>query len=125
MHKIYEDKGIFNFIYSLPRIIYSTIISINLKEIMQKSEKTERVIKIKSVLFFFMSFVLLGLFWFYIGCFCVVYTNTQVYLIKNTLISFSFSLLIPFITYIFPCIIRIKALKRPGEFLYKFSKLLA
>ena len=27
MHKIYEDEGIFNFIYNLPKIIYSTIIS--------------------------------------------------------------------------------------------------
>ena len=27
MHKIYEDEGIFNFIYLLPKIIYSTLIS--------------------------------------------------------------------------------------------------
>ena len=27
MHKIYVDEGIFNFIYFLPKIIYSTIIS--------------------------------------------------------------------------------------------------
>ena len=28
MHKIYEDKGSFNFLYQLPQIIYSSIISI-------------------------------------------------------------------------------------------------
>ena len=28
MHKIYEDKGKFQFIYQLPQIIYSSIISI-------------------------------------------------------------------------------------------------
>ena len=27
MHKIYEDKGSFNFIYQLPQILYSSIIS--------------------------------------------------------------------------------------------------
>ena len=27
MHKIYKDKGIFNLLYQLPKIIYSTIIS--------------------------------------------------------------------------------------------------
>ena len=27
MHKIYEEKGKFQFIYQLPQIIYSTIIS--------------------------------------------------------------------------------------------------
>ena len=26
MHKIYEDKGKFNFLYQLPQIIYSSII---------------------------------------------------------------------------------------------------
>ena len=148
MHKIYEDKGIFNFIYSLPKIIYSTIISFiisaimkklalseaiileinkekKMNEIKQKAQKIGRIIIIKSFCFFVISFVLLGLFWFYIGCFCVVYPNTQIYLIKNTIISFSFSLVIPFIIYIFACIIRIKSLKKPGEFLYKLSKLLA
>ena len=27
MHKIYEDKGKYNFLYQIPQILYSTIIS--------------------------------------------------------------------------------------------------
>ena len=27
MHKIYEDKGSFNFLYQIPQILYSTLIS--------------------------------------------------------------------------------------------------
>jgi len=27
MHKIYEDKGKFNFLYQIPQILYSTLIS--------------------------------------------------------------------------------------------------
>ena len=27
IHQIYEDEGIFNFIYQLPQIVYSTLIS--------------------------------------------------------------------------------------------------
>ena len=27
LHKIYEDKGEFNFVYQIPQILYSTIIS--------------------------------------------------------------------------------------------------
>ena len=30
------------------------------------------------------------------GCFCVVDTNTHIYLLKDTLISFALSLIIPF-----------------------------
>ena len=146
MHKIYEDEGLFNFIYSLPKIIYSTIIStvigfaINklalsensildirqektLQDMKLKAEKTKRNLVIKISFFFFFGFVLLGGFWFYIGCFCAVYTNTQLYLIKDTLISFAFSLAFPFIQYFLPCIIRGKSLKKPGKCLYDMSKI--
>ena len=35
MHKIYEDKGSFDFIYQLPKIIYSSLISIVLNKILK------------------------------------------------------------------------------------------
>ena len=147
MHKIYEDEGIFNFVYSLPKIIYSTLISSvisiiinklaltedailninkekNAKEIKEKAEKTKKYFIIKFILFFIIGFILLGIYWFYIGCFCAVYINTQYYLIKDTLISFGFSLIIPFIKYLLPCMIRKTSLKKPGQCLYDISKIL-
>ena len=147
MHKIYEDEGIFNFVYSLPKIIYSTLISSvisiiinklaltedailninkekNAKEIKEKAEKTKKYFVIKFILFFIIGFILLGIYWFYIGCFCAVYINTQYYLIKDTLISFGFSLIIPFIKYLLPCMIRKTSLKKPGQCLYDISKIL-
>ena len=36
MHKIYEDKGKFNFLYQIPQIIYSTLISIVISIIIKK-----------------------------------------------------------------------------------------
>ena len=36
MHKIYEDEGIFNFIYNLPKIIYSTLISTIIEFLIKK-----------------------------------------------------------------------------------------
>ena len=35
MHKIYEDKGSFNFLYQLPQIIYSSFISSALSMILE------------------------------------------------------------------------------------------
>ena len=145
MHKIIEDEGVFNFVYNLPITIYSTIISFsinfiikklalsenailairrkkNLKDIEELAKKTKTNLIIKFVLFFTISLILLSTFWFYIGCFCVVYTNTQIYLIKETLISFAFSLIIPFVIYLFVCVIRIKSLNKPGECLYNISQ---
>ena len=141
----YEDEGIFNFIYSIPNIIYSLIISSiinilisklslsdeNIIELKKESDinklqmikpKIIKKIKIKFFLFYSFNCIFLILFWYYISCFCAVYKNTQIYLLKNTLISFGISFLYPFILSLFPAIIRIKSLREPGEFLFKLSK---
>ena len=59
--------------------------------------------------------------------FGVIYKNTQIHLLKDTLISFGLSLAIPFIFYLFPGIFRIPALSvknKRREYLYNFSKFL-
>ena len=151
MHKILEDEGIFNIVYNLPKIIYSTLIStfigilIKILALSQdsilaiKKEKAEKKIKnavlrdkisktkknltIKFILFFVISIILLSSFWFYLGCFCAVYKNTQIYLLKDTLFSFLLSLLTPFIKFLIPCLIRINVLKDSGKLCYNISKL--
>ena len=35
MHKIYEDQGSFNFVYQLPTIIYSSLISLILNTVLK------------------------------------------------------------------------------------------
>ena len=90
MHKIYEDKGSFNFIYNIPQIIFSSIISgfitglieflaltdsifIELKEkttkhnIIIKKKETIKKMKIRLLFFFVISLILLILFWFFSG----------------------------------------------------------
>ena len=148
MHQIVEDEGGFNFIYSLPQIIYSTIISwvittiikyLSLSEkdlIILKNEKNLifikdkeleiiKCLKIKFGLFFIFSFILIILFWFYLGCFCAVYKNTQFYLIKDTMISFGFSLCYPFIINLIPTFLRYLALhKNYGKCLYSLNKII-
>ena len=148
MHQIVEDEGGFNFIYSLPQIIYSTIISggitaiikyLSLSEkdlIILKNEKNLffmqvrelkliKCLKIKFGLFFIFSFILIILFWFYLGCFCAVYKNTQFYLIKDTIISFGLSLCYPFIINLIPAFLRYLALqKKSGKCLYSINKII-
>ena len=144
MHKIYEDEGNFNFIYQIPQIIYSTIISsliqilikylsLTEKKILEiKNEKKNQNISkilhnlvIKFIIFFVLVYIFLILFWYYLSCFCAVYRNTQTHLIKDTLITFCLSLLYPFGLNLLPGVLRIISLNnKKGEFLYNISKLI-
>ena len=53
-------------------------------------------------MFFIISFIILVFFWFYEICFCGVYVNTQLHLIKDSVISFGLSLVYPFSIYFTP-----------------------
>ena len=90
-------------------------------------KKLKNILKIKFMLFFIITFLLLGFFLFYISCFCGIYTNTQIHLIKDSLISFTLSLVYPFAIYLLPIQVRIYALKAKNEdkeCMYKFSQLI-
>ena len=152
MHSIYINSGVYDFIYQLPQIFYSSIISGIIKTILSLLSLTQsNVLKIKKsnengvnnnfknykkfinklrikfVFFFIVNYLLLFIFWFYLSSFCAVYKNTQTYLIKDVIISFALSLIYPFFINILPCIIRIISLNPRNDkqkCLYCFSKLL-
>ena len=148
MHQIYEDQGVFNFIYHIPQILYSTIISVVIKTILsllslsekniieiknqENIEKANIVMKekqkcllIKFYLFFIISFLMLIIFWYYISCFCAVYKNTQIYLIEDTFISFATSLLYPFIINLLPGLLRIHSIKNKDKScIFRISKII-
>ena len=153
MHVIYKNAGVYDFVFQLPQIIYSTIISIIIEGILShislsqinvvkiKNSTKERdsdeykkefnkfkiIIKLKFTIFFIINFLLLILFWYYLSCFCAVYKNTQGYLIKDVLIGFGISLIYPFLISLLPGIFKIKSLKDKNgnhKCMYYFSKIL-
>ena len=86
-----------------------------------------KCIKIKFIIFYSLLFLILILFWYYIACFCAVYKNTQIHLIKDTLISFCFSLIYPFGLCLIPGIFRIPSLRakrQNKEYIYRIGNLL-
>ena len=147
MHKIYEDKGKFNFLYQIPQILYSTLISKfidtliknlalsqeNIVELKQQEvknldnkylRKLLKNLKIKFIFFFITAFLILSAFWYYVTCFCGIYENTQMHLINDSLIGLGTGLLYPFGFCLIPGIFRIPSLRveKPNrECLYKFS----
>ena len=148
MHKIYIDEGEFNLIYQIPQIIYSTIISsvtgslikylaltekiiLTIKEVKKlddlnsKKEKVIKTVKMKITLFFIIGFIILFIFMIYSTCFCGIYVNTQIHLIKDSIISYGLSLIYPFCYNLIPGIFRISALraeKKDKKYLFRFSK---
>ena len=139
MHKIYEDEGKYNFSYQFPKILISAISSTVIlriilytlvltdKSVLEVKKQTtynlainmkKKVLKcvnIKFAIFFVLNFILLILFWFYLTCFNAIYENTQIYLIENTFISFGFSLIYPFVSNIFPSVLRINILNQKNK----------
>ena len=148
MHKIYIDEGSFNFIYQLPQIIYSSLISFIIdtiikylslsekkileikrikkrKNLSKKFEKIIKTLKIRLALFFIVALIFLTGFGYYVTCFCGIYQNTQIHLINDTAISFGLSVVYPFGISLIPGFIRMKALKtenKDKEYLYKLSQ---
>ena len=148
IHKIYYNEGKYDFIYQIPKIIYSTIISSAINLLMKtlsltekniislkdniKSNKLEqniynlkKCLTIKFVLFFILSYIFLFIFWIYVSTFCAVYRIDATYLFDDTIISFGLGLLYPFGYYLIPGIFRIYALKdkvKNRECIYKISK---
>jgi hypothetical protein len=147
MHKIYTDEGNYNFIYQIPIILYSTIISgiihflikffalsqsdiIEFKQEKNKNNLDERykkllkTLKIKFVLFFVISFLFVIFFWYYISCFCGVYVNTESHLIKDSFISFLTAMIYPFGIYLIPALLRYISLRIKNPWIYKLAKIL-
>ena len=151
MHKITVDNGVFDIIFQIPQILYSSVISaiihmilkkLSLSEIQilsiknednfekakEKSKKVLKCLKIKFILFFILSFLFSLIFWYFISCFCAVYKNTQNILIKNTFLSFGLSMIYPFGLNLLPGMFRIPALRDENKnqtCLYKLSNIIA
>ena len=95
--------------------------------IMKKARILTNKLIMKIFLYFVLSFLLLIFFWYYISMFCVIYRNTQIHLLKDTLMSVGLSLIMPFGINLLPGFFRMPALsnqKNKRKYLYNFSKFL-
>ena len=146
MHKLFLNYGKYDFLQQIPQIIYSTIFSqlievflcflsltdkyiYLIKSYLQSDKKNEisniiKCIRVKLLIFFLFTFILLILYWYIITVFCGIYRNTQIAFIKDSIISFSISLIYPFILYIVSACLRICSLrdsKKRCKCVYNFS----
>ena len=150
IHKIYELDGKYDVKYFISKILISFIISYIITRILQYiilsernilqikkeislssakdiSQKVKKKLIKKYILFFIFSFILLIFFWLLLSSFSAVYQHTEVFILYNSLISFTMSICYTFIFNIFPAIVRINSLNsktKHRKYMFKLSKLL-
>ena len=93
-----------------------------------KAKEIKKFLRIKFIIYFIISFILSIFYWYFISCFCAVYKNTQIILIKDSLFSFGISMFYPFAINLFPGIFRIPSLRaknKDKKCTYRFSQLLS
>ena len=147
MSHIYKQGGTFDFIYNLPKTIFSGVccglinfllkfLSLSQKDIDKLNKINNEKDKIKEInkyrkfwyckiiIFYILIFLFIELFQIYVGTFCTIYKNTQKHLIKSTLISFILSMIYPFGICLLTAIFRKISLMKKNKFLFLISKLL-
>ena len=149
IHKYYKSQGNFNISYQIPPILYSAIIclvinmfikklslsqdnilkfkrNIDIQNFEENIIKTKKCLKIKFILFVIIGILLLAFFWYYLSTFCCVFVNTQIPLIKDTIISYIISMLYPFGLNLLPGILRIPSLQNnKRKIIYYISRIIS
>ena len=148
MNKIFLTYGKYDFIQKIPQMIYTVIVSsiidllicfliltdkaINqIKKLKFKNYVNTypifRIIKIKLIVFFALTIVLLTFYWYIISTFCAVYKNTQNIFLKDSFFSFLLGLIYNIILYIIPSILKVICRKYKDsnmKILYRLSYIL-
>ena len=149
MKEIYTYKGNTNAAIHVPNIILSSLCCLimnfivrfvslserDISKITQEknpnnrtalAEKTRRALKIKLIILFILSGLLIALCWYYVSAFCAVFKNSQGHYFTNLLIAFIVCNIWPCVTCLIPPIFRKKSLDdATSPCMYKFSQIIA
>ena len=148
MREIYIYKGNTNAAVHIPNIILSSLcclvasliirfVSLNERDISKiiqlgqederkkLSEKIKSTAKIKLIILYAISGVLILFFWYYVSAFCAVFKNSQGHYFTNTFVAFIICNLWPFAISLIPAFLRTKAIEKNNEKLYKISQIVA
>ena len=148
MREIYHYKGNTNAAIHIPNIILSSLCCLimnfivrfislserdianincekNAEERKKLSDKTKKLLKIKLIILFAISIVLIGLCWYYVSAFCAVFKNSQGHYFINVFVAFLVCNIWPCVTSLIPPIFRRKGLDDNSPCMYKASQIIA
>ena len=120
---------IMNFIIRFVSLSERNISQINYEENEGKkktlSQKTKKLLKIKLIILFAISVVLIGLCWYYVSAFCAVFKNSQGHYLINVFVAFLVCNIWPCITSLISPIFRRKGLDDNSPCMYKASQIIS
>ena len=87
----------------------------NLEKARQESVGVLRCVKARIIIYYILSMAFLIIFGYYVLCFCAIFENTQVELIKSTFTSWLISLIYPFILCFITALIRRSIFRSNGK----------
>ena len=145
--QVFENNGKLDFLYSLPKSIYSTLMTIlisialkfllnNKKEIInliQNKDNTKfhntmkkilEIIKIKLIIYFSIELFFTLFFLYYCSAFCALYQNSQIFWIYGCLETILFDFIFSFIYCLFVALCRFIGIKKRKKCLYIISKII-
>ena len=146
--KAYYNNGKLEIITSLPKALYSCLVSIlatiifklftnNKKEVYKAiKEKDDKIeyndlvkivlerIKIKFIIFFILQIILSFIFFYYVTAFCAVYQNSNLYWLYGCLETLAIDFVIPFIYCLLLASLRYFGIIKRIQFFYKFGNIL-
>ena len=145
LNNVYENKNKFDVPFMIRQLGLTFIIcygvNILLKILMRTDnriidikEENEKLfegissIKCKMIFYFIITMIIIIFGWFYITCFCVIYSHTQIILLKCAAYSLAVTFVYPFFLCLVPPLFRIcalKAEKKDKKCLYEFSKIIS
>ena len=149
MHNIYNNNGL-SISNQIPEIIISSIIIIILNAILkqlalteqsilfikrekyndavERSKDSKKCFRIKFPIFYAINNIIIIFCWYFLSCFCAIYKNTQILLIRDASFSLGFYMLYPFLINLLPGALRISSLKdknKKKECMYNISKFIS
>ena len=142
MRNIYIYNGNTDAALHIPNIILSSLfclisnllikyVSLSERTLLQIKNKTkkkgdvEKTIKIKTVILFIISFILIGLCWYYVSAFCAIFKNSQGHYFINVLFAFVVCNIWPCVTTLIAPAMRRYAIKNDSSCMYKASQFVA
>ena len=117
---------IVRFVTLTQRDIISIITAKNDEDRRKKIKQITKSLKIKTIILFIISGLLIGLCWYYVAAFCAVFKNSQGHYFINVLVAFIVCNIWPCVTSLIAPIFRIKSIKdKNSPCMYKFSQIIA
>ena len=94
-------------------------------DIISVAERTKIKLKIKIIILFIISGLLIGLCWYYVSAFCAVFKNSQGNYFINTFVAFIVCNIWPCVTSLIAPIFRLRSFSTNSKWMYKFSQIIA